>query len=151
MFRLVLGILKGAVVGAAVGVGAWKLGLAGGALAFAAYGLVGALVGVVCGKPIWRQETLWTPLLKGIFGFAIGSGLYWGARKLFGGAHLAFASGFGAPDRPFVEIPYLVGPLIGLIYGAFVEVDDSSGAKEAAAKSATKPGAKTPGAGPTKP
>jgi hypothetical protein len=126
MLRLVLGVLKGAIVGAAVGAGAWKLGLAGGALAFVAYGFVGALVGVVCGKPLWRQETLFTPLLKAIFGFAIGAGLYYGARKVFGGAHLALATGFGAPDRPFIEVPFLVGPLIGLIYGAFVEVDDSS-------------------------
>jgi hypothetical protein len=135
MFRVVLGIIKGAVVGAAVGAASWKLGIGGGILAVGAYGLVGALVGVVCGKPLWRQETLWTPLLKGIFGFAIGAGLYWGARKLLGETHLPFATSLGAPDRPFVEIPYLVGPLIGLLYGAFVEVDDGSGGKEAAAKS----------------
>jgi hypothetical protein len=134
MFRVALGVLKGAVVGAAIGALSWKLGLAGGVLAFGAYGLIGALVGVVCGKPLWRQETLWTPLLKGIFGFAIGGGLYWGARKILGGLHLPFATGLGAPDRPLVEIPYLLGPLIGLVYGAFVEVDDSGGSKETAAK-----------------
>jgi hypothetical protein len=140
MLRVVLGILKGAIVGAAVGAGAWKLGLAGGVLAFVAYGVVGALVGVVCGKPIWRQETLFTPLLKAIFGFAVGAGLYYGARKLFGGTHLAFATGLGAPDRPLVEIPFLIAPLIGLLYGAFVEVDDSSGGKPGVAK----PGASKP-------
>ena len=137
MLRLVLGIVKGAIVGAGVGFGAWKLGLGGGGLAFVAYGVVGALVGVVCGKPLWRQETLFTPLLKGIFGFAVGVGLFYGARKLFGGAHLALATGFGAPDRPLVEIPFLVGPLVGLLYGAFVEVDDSSSGSKA---SGTKPG-----------
>jgi hypothetical protein len=148
MMRLVLGILKGAIVGAVVGAGAWKVGLAGGALAFVVYGIVGALVGVVCGKPLWRQETLFTPLLKGIFGFAIGVGLFYGAHKLFGAAHLALATGFGAPDRPFIEVPFLVGPLIGLIYGAFVEVDDSTtggssaaGGKGGAAK-ATPPAPK---------
>jgi hypothetical protein len=138
MMRLVLGILKGAIVGAAVGAGAWKVGLAGGALAFVVYGVVGALVGVICGKPLWRQETLFTPLLKAIFGFAIGVGLYYGAHKLFGGAHLAVATGFGAPDRPFIEVPFLVGPLIGLIYGAFVEVDDSSGSAGGKGGVATK-------------
>ena len=127
MLRLVLGVLKGAIVGGAVGAGAWKLGVAGGALAFVACGVVGALVGVVCGKAIWRQETLFTPLLKGIFGFAVGLGLYYVARRLLGGTHLAVATGFGAPDRPFVEVPFLIGPLVGLLYGAFVEVDDSSG------------------------
>jgi hypothetical protein len=144
MLRLVLGIVKGAIVGAAVGFGAWKLGLGGGALAFAAYGVVGALVGVVCGKPLWRQETLFTPLLKGIFGFAVGVGLFYGARKLLGGTHLALATGFGAPDRPFVEVPFLIGPLIGLLYGAFVEVDDSSsgGGKDTAKSGPTSGTAK---------
>jgi hypothetical protein len=142
MLRVVLGIFKGAIVGAAVGFGAWKLGLAGGFLAFIAYGIVGALVGVVCGKPIWRQETLFTPLLMGIFGFAVGAVLYYGARKIFGGAHFALATGFGAPDLPFVEVPFLVGPLIGLLYGAFVEVDDGSSAAKPGAT--TKPAAKPP-------
>src|ERR1043165_5833763 len=123
MVRVVLGILKGAIVGAAVGAGAWKLGLTSGVLAFAAYGLVGAMVGVVCGKPIWRQETLWTPLLKGIFGFAVGLGLAWGGRKLLGGTPFPFAAAIGAPaDRPMVDIPYILGPLVGVLYGVFVEV-----------------------------
>jgi xanthine/uracil permease len=139
MLRLVLGVLKGAAVGAGVGLGAAKIGFGDGVLAFAVYGLVGALVGIVCGKALWRQETLFTPLLKGIFGFAIGVGLYYGVRKLFGSAHFPLATGFGAPDRPFVEIPFLVGPLIGMIYGAFVEVDDSGSGKSAAVSKTTAP------------
>jgi hypothetical protein len=136
MLRLVSGILKGAIVGAAVGYGAWKVGL-GGALGFVVYGLVGALVGVICGKPLWRQETLFTPLLKSIFGFAVGVGLFYGARKILGGMHLAVATSLGAPDRPLVDVPFLLAPLIGLIYGAFVEVDDGSGGKAAAAAGKT--------------
>jgi len=140
MLRVVLGILKGAIVGAAVGAGAWKLGLGGGVIAFGAYGLIGALVGVVCGKPLWRQETLWTPLLKGIFGFAIGCLLYWGARKLLGGMTPPFAASLGAPaNRPLVEVPYLLGPLVGLVYGAFVEVDDGTSGKNKQGAGAAPP------------
>lgn len=127
MVRILLGLLKGGVIGAAIGFGAFKLGIASGVLSFVAYGLVGALVGIVAGRPPWRQDTLWTSLLKGIFGFAIGLGLYWGARKLLGGAHLALATSYGAPDRPLVEVPFLLGPVIGAIWGIFVELDDSSG------------------------
>jgi hypothetical protein len=137
MFRVVLGVLKGALVGVAVGMVAWKLQLTSGVLAFAVYGMVGALVGVICGKPLWRQETLWTPLLKGIFGFGVGLGIFWVMKKVFGATHLPFATGLGAPDRPFIEIPYLLGPLIGILYGIFVEVDD--GASGQAAVKATKP------------
>jgi hypothetical protein len=131
MLRLVLGVLKGTIVGAAVGYGAWKVGLGGGPLSFVVYGLVGALVGVICGKPLWRQETLFTPLLKSIFGFAIGVGLFYGARKILGGMHLSLATGMGAPDRPLVEIPFLLGPVIGALWGILIEVDDSVGAKPA--------------------
>ncbi len=137
MLRLVLGILKGAVVGAAVGLGAAKVGIGGGALGYVVSGVVGALVGVVCGKAIWRQETLFTPLLKAIFGFGIGALLYLGAHKLLGGMHLALATGLGAPDRPLLEVPFLFGPLIGIIWGAFIEVDDS-GSGKAGAKAASK-------------
>lgn len=137
MLRLVLGILKGAVVGAAVGLGAAKIGIGGGALGYVVSGVVGALVGVVCGKAIWRQETLFTPLLKAIFGFGIGALLYYGAHKLLGGMHLAFATGLGAPDKPLLEVPILFAPLIGIIWGAFIEVDDS-GSGKAGAKAATK-------------
>ena len=84
-----------------------------------------------------RQDTIWTTTLKGIFGALIGGALYWGAGKLFGGAHVAFAAKLGIPDRPFVELPVLMGPLIGAIWGAFVELDDggSSAAAPAKAKS----------------
>jgi hypothetical protein len=135
MLRLVLGILKGAVVGAAVGLGAAKIGIGGGALGYVVSGVVGALVGVVCGKAIWRQETLFTPLLKAIFGFGVGVALYLGANKLLGGMHLALATGMGAPDKPLVEVPILFAPLVGIIWGAFIEVDDS-GSGKAAAKTA---------------
>jgi hypothetical protein len=129
MLRVFLGLIKGGIIGAAVGFGAWKLGLSTGALAFITLGLVGGLVGIFGGRPPWRQETIWTSVLKGAFGFLIGMALYWGARKLLGDMHLGFATGLGAPDRPIVELPFLLGPLLGILYGIFVEVDDSSGAK----------------------
>jgi hypothetical protein len=138
MLRLVLGILKGAVVGAAVGLGAAKIGIGGGTLGYVVSGVVGALVGIVCGKAIWRQETLFTPLLKGLFGFGIGALLYYGAHKLLGGVHLAFATGMGAPDKPLLEVPFLFGPLIGMIWGAFIEVDDSGSGKAKAAAGSAK-------------
>jgi len=141
MLRVLLGLLKGGLVGAGVGYLGWKLGIAGGPAAWVAYGLVGGLVGVVAGRPPWKQETIWTSLLKGIFGFGVGLLLYFGARKLLGGMHLAFATGLGAPDRPLVEVPFLLGPVIGAIWGILVEVDDGSGKAKPAAPG---PGAAAP-------
>jgi hypothetical protein len=51
--------------------------------------------------------------------------------------HLAFATGLGAPDKPLLEVPILFAPLVGIIWGAFIEVDDSGGGK-AGAKAAGK-------------
>jgi hypothetical protein len=127
MGRVLWGILKGGLVGVAVGAGALKLGIAGGFLAVVAYAIIGGLAGMVSGRPPWRQETIWTTALKGIFGALVGGGLYWAAGKLFGGAHLAFAARFGVPDRPFVDLPVLLGPVIGALWGAFIEIDDSVG------------------------
>ncbi|HZL20810.1 MAG TPA: hypothetical protein VFG23_23960, partial [Polyangia bacterium] len=121
-----------------VGVGAFKLGIAGGFLAVVAYALIGGLTGVVAGRPPWRQETVWTTALKGIFGALVGCGLYWAARKVLGGAHLAMVGRLGLPDRPLVELPALLGPLIGAVWGIFVEIDDGIGAKPAAAKPARR-------------
>jgi hypothetical protein len=141
MGRLVLGILKGGAIGAALGWAALKLGVAGGAGAGLTYAVIGALVGLVCGKPIWRQETIWTSILKGLFGLGAGVGLFYLSRKLFGGMHLGFTANLGVPaDRPLVDIPLVLGPIVGAIPGIFFEVDDAAGGTpDKAGKGAKKP------------
>ena len=140
MVRILLGILKGGCVGAGLGYLANQIGLGGGALAFALYGLVGALAGVVCGKPIWRQETIFTPLLKALFGFGVGVGLFFLGRKVLGGFQLPIAAVPGAADHTLIDVPLLFGPVVGIIYGAFVELDDAGGKKsDGAAAGAGQP------------
>ena len=138
MGRLILGFLKGGVVGGALGALAFKLGVAGGLLAILTYAVVGGAAGLLCGRPPWRQDTFWTSALKGLFGVGIGIALYFGARKLLGGAHAAFTASLGAPDRPLVELPVILGPVIGGLWGAFVELDDSSGPENRASAKAAK-------------
>jgi hypothetical protein len=129
MLRVVVGLLKGAVVGGALGFGALKLGVGGGAAAFVTYALIGALVGMICGKPPWRQDTFWTSALKGIGGTIVGVLLYLGGRKLLGGVPLTLPAALGAPpDAKIGELPVILGPLIGALWGAFVEVDDGGSA-----------------------
>jgi hypothetical protein len=137
MVRVLLGLLKGGIAGAAVGFAASRVGFGVGAAAWLVYGAVGFLVGIVCGKPPWRQETLWTSIIKGIFGLAVCMGLYWVAQKLFGGVNVPsqLQGPLGvAEGQPLVSVPVLLGPLIGIVYGVFVEVDDG-GKPSAAAKS----------------
>jgi hypothetical protein len=129
MLRIITGLLKGALVGAALGYGASRLGVSGGAAAYVVYGLVGAVVGLVCGRAVWRQETLWTPVLKAAFGVAIALGAAWAGRKFLGGVPLAFAPRLGLPEGTLGASPWALGPVIGVIYGIFVEVDDGGDAK----------------------
>jgi hypothetical protein len=141
MGRVILGLLKGGVVGAAIGALALKLGVAGGFPAVFTYGVIGGAAGILCGRPPWRQDTFWTSLLKGVFGLLVGGGLYFLARK-FLGISVPFAAKVGASaGAPLSEIPILLGPAIGALWGIFVEVDDGAGKSDKAApKTPAKPG-----------
>ncbi len=128
MIRVFLGILKGGLVGGVVGVVASRAGVGGGTVSYLVYATVGFLVGIACGKPPWRHETLWTPALKGLFGGLVAAGLFWVARKALGGVAVPFASPLWTPGQPATQVPAVLGPLIGILYGIFVEVDDGGGA-----------------------
>jgi hypothetical protein len=142
MLRVVLGLLKGAVVGGAVGWVALKLGIGGGAAAFLTYALIGGVVGMVCGKPPWRQDTFWTSAIKGLVGVGVGVGLFLLGRKLLGGMHVSLPAALGAPpDRSIAELPILLGPLIGAIWGGIVEADDGGSPKAADKDKPAKPAA----------
>lgn len=127
MVRLLLGILKGGVVGAAIGYLASRAGISTGAVAITVYGAIGAVVGLICGRPLWRQETIWTPILKAIFGFGLGVVAAFAGRRFLGGVHLPLALIPGAAERALPEVPGLFGPMIGVLYGVFVELDDAVG------------------------
>src|SRR5262249_60340928 len=116
MLRVVLGLLKGAVVGGALGWGAFKLGVTSGAAAILTYGVIGGLVGMVCGKPPWRQDTFWTSALKGLFGVGVGIGLYLLGHKVLGGLHIPLPAALGAPPpRSAPQRPVRLGPRAGPI------------------------------------
>jgi hypothetical protein len=121
--RLLVGLLKGGFLGFCVGMLSWRIGMAG-LPEFVDYGLIGALVGIFGGKPPWRQETFVTPILKAIFGVVVGIGLYWLAHKFLYATRLDLAVKLGAPDKPIPEVSVVLGPIIGGLWGALVELDD---------------------------
>ncbi len=125
MVRLILGLLKGAVIGAALGFGAEQIGLEGG-WGYVLYGLVGFAVGLFVGRPIWshlldKSSTVWTSVLKGVFGFGVGVGLYAIAHKAVGDPALAL----GGQTHNLTDWTYIFGGIVGAVYGAWVEVDDA--------------------------
>src|SRR6185503_19761222 len=95
MVRLLLGLLKGAALGVGLGFAADNVGLAEG-WGYLVDGIVGFVVGLVVGRPIWshlvdRSSTVWTSVLKGLFGFGVGCGLYALGHHVVGDPRLAFA------------------------------------------------------------
>jgi len=139
--KLIVGLLKGAVIGAAVGYGAVQIGFGGGATAWLTYGVVGMLVGLLVGRPLWSlikdtSATSWVGVLKALFGFGVGCGLYALIAKVWDPS-------FQIADFPATWPPF-VGGMVGAAYGGFVELDDSVGAQQQAADKPKKlaPGAK---------
>ena len=132
MLKLILGLLKGAVVGGALGYGAYALDL-GGAMHWVTYGLAGALVGLIAGRPIWalitdKEGTTWISVLKALFGFGVGCGLYALVAKVWGGFDLKL----GETTRLFQHWQPVFAASVGGFLGAFFEIDDAIGGGDAA-------------------
>ena len=129
MVKLLVGLLKGAAIGGAVGYGAVALADATGfANAWLTVGLIGALVGLFVGKPLWallkdKNQTNIIAVIKAAFGFGVGCGLY----ALLAKAWAPDPSLLVVSEKPLLYWPPTVGALIGGLYGAFVEFDDSIG------------------------
>jgi len=136
--KLLVGILKGAVIGGALGYGAYALGEATGfANPWLTYGLIGAIVGLFVGRPIWslirdKNSTTVISILKSAFGFGIGCGIYALVVKAIG-PELAIAS---IPN--VFDWPPTMGGAIGAVYGGFVELDDAIGDDSSKKKPAPK-------------
>lgn len=149
MVKLLVGLLKGAVIGGGVGYGAVALHDATGfSNAWLTMGLIGALVGLFVGRPLWsllrdKNQTNIIAILKAAFGFGVGCGLYALVAKAWGPEPgTLMIAGYDA-----IYWPPILGAAIGGVYGGFVELDDSigdDGAKKKAAAESTGP-VKKPG------
>lgn len=128
MIKLVVGILKGAVIGGAVGYGAYALATATGfGNPWLTYGAIGAIVGLIAGRSIWslirdKNATTWVAILKAAFGFGIGCGLYALVAKVWSPSAEIFVAG-----QNIFTWPVTLGGAIGAVYGGFVELDDAIG------------------------
>jgi hypothetical protein len=81
--RLIIGIIKGIVVGGLLGFGLAKLGFVapGAAMAYLGAAVAGVLVGLIAGKPIWAKDAKVEAGMKAFIGAALAAGLMFAARK----------------------------------------------------------------------
>ncbi|HRC55096.1 MAG: hypothetical protein IPI49_32755 [Myxococcales bacterium] len=126
MFKLLIGILKGSILGGALGYGAYALGQPGAWFAWVTYGVIGALVGLVVGRPLWsliadKNATSFAAILKAIFGAAVAIGLYALARKFGSGVELTLLG----ETRALPAWQPIMGAAIGGLWGGIIELDDA--------------------------
>jgi hypothetical protein len=81
--RLLIGIVKGILVGGLVGLALAKLGFAapGVLIAYAAAAMTGVLIGLVAGKPIWAKDAKIEAGMKAFVGALLASGLMYAVRR----------------------------------------------------------------------
>lgn len=144
--RLIIGVLKGLLIGGAVGALLhFGLGVTvlSGALAYVIYGLVGATSGALAGRAPWKQGAWIAALLKAAFGLAVGCGLYALAKAFvphdLGQGVLESALALGAApgqahalalDQGVANVPLLFAPALAVLYATLVELDDGGEAEE---------------------
>jgi hypothetical protein len=150
LVRLLIGIVKGLIVGGLVGFGIAKLGFAapGALVAYLIAGCVGVLIGLIAGKPIWAKDAKIEAGMKAFVGALFGAGLMYVARRwLTMGVPVPLGE-LGAPNLSLGELPGTAGTIGGLaitslaaiaaVLGGFYEADNdpSEGAATADASKA---------------
>lgn len=133
--RALFGLIKGLVVGGAFGYCLLKLGNPSGFLVYLCCGIVGAVVGLFCGRVPWQAETIWTPVLKMVFGLGMGMGMYAIGHRFMPGMSLTIQ---GLTEAVPLSSGAVLAPLVGGLYGLFVEVDDGGSSSTAALPAKSK-------------
>ena len=145
--RLLVGIVKGIVVGGLVGFALAKLGFVapGAVIAYLAAALTGVLVGLVAGKPIWAKDAKIEAGMKAFVGALLGAGLMFAARRWLAfpvpfslgplGLHDAAAA---APYGTLGGLSVTSLAAVAAVLGGFYEADNTPTPEEKAPAQKTK-------------
>ncbi len=110
--RLLLGLLKGLVIGGAFGA-LLHFGLDQQKITewynWLLYPAIGAVSGALAGRAPWKPGAWIAGVLKGVFGLAVGAGLFALGNKFI-------------PD--IAHTPLLFAPMLATVYATLVELDD---------------------------
>jgi hypothetical protein len=132
--RLLVGIVKGLIVGSLLGFGLVKLGWAipGAVVAYLAAALVGVLIGLVAGKPIWAKDAKIEAGTKAFVGALLSLGLMAAARTWLL-VPLPISLGSLAPEHATLGGFAMTSlAAIAALLGGFYEADNDPSSEEAA-------------------
>lgn len=152
VLRLLMGLIKGLVIGGLLGFALAKAGFVapGAVIAYLGAALAGALVGLVAGKPIWAEGGKIEAGLKAGIGALLAAGLMWLSRRFltmgvpFDLGALAEAnrslgeSGHGTLGGMAVTSFALVAGVLGAFYDADNTPEEGDASKKATAAPAPK-------------
>jgi hypothetical protein len=140
--RLLIGIVKGVILGGLLGFGLAQLGFAAppALIAYPAAVLAGVLVGLIAGKPIWAKDAKIEAGMKAFVGALLAAGLMFAARKWLtmgvpiplgelGGANASLGEAAGtAGTLGGLAITSL--PMLTALLGGFYEADNDPSESE---------------------
>jgi|LNFM01.1.fsa_nt_gb hypothetical protein len=126
--RLLLGLLKGLVIAGALGAlffYAFGMHAVSGVGAFMLAGLATLIAGVFAGQPPWKSGAWIGSILKGVFGFGLGAGLYWVLQRFAPGTDISALLRASEPTT-IATAPLTFMPIIASVYAMLVELDDGA-------------------------
>lgn len=146
--RLIVGILKGLVVGGLIGFGLLKVGpgLFVGAWAILAYiaaAVTGVVVGLIAGKPIWAKDAKIEAGMKAFVGAILGAGLMFGLRKFAPPLADSVPAAFGIMTKDpqtLATFPVTALALVAAVLGGFYEADNTPSPESSAKPAETEKG-----------
>lgn len=139
--RLALGLVKGLLIGGAIGAGLqYGLGWtsAAGLLGFLVSMGVAGTTGVFAGKAPWREGAWIEATLKGMVGVGLGALAYWGL------TYIPFELPFPGLEgtHALTALPVVFAPAIAAVYGSLVELDNTDDEEGSKSGKDSKKGAK---------
>jgi hypothetical protein len=143
--RLLIGIVKGLIVGSLLGFGLVKLGMAMpiAIVAYVAAALTGVLIGLVAGKPIWAKDAKIEAGTKAFVGALLALGLMAAARNWLM-VPLPISLGTLAPEHAgqltLGGFAMTALAAIAALLGGFYEADNDSTGEEEATPEGAKDG-----------
>ncbi len=137
--RLLIGLVKGLLVGSLLGLGLVKLGepvLDSSVVAYLAAAVTGILTGLVAGKPIWAKDAKIEAGTKAAVGAVLGLGLMVAVRHWLFAMPIPLQLGSLAPEHATIGgFAMTALAAIAGVLGGFYEADNDAPPEEAEARS----------------